>query len=129
MPAVKIETRRGMTREQKKAVLDAVRGALVAAFAFPEQALNLRILEYAPEDFEIAAGKGERFTLVTIDALAGRSLDAKRLLYQEMATRLDAAGVPANDLVVVVHDIPPESWGTRGGRAACDLGIGPKARS
>ena len=126
---VKIETRRGLTREQKKAVFDAVHGALVTAFKVPEHARNQRIVEYEREDFEVSAGKGERFMIVTIDALAGRSVDAKRLLYWEMAARLGASGIPPDDLVIVVHDIPLESWGTRGGRAACDIDLGSPAHS
>jgi phenylpyruvate tautomerase PptA (4-oxalocrotonate tautomerase family) len=126
MPATRIETRRGLTREQKKAVLDAVRGALVVAFGAPEQALSQRFVEYDPEDLEIPAGKGDRFMVVTVDALAGRSVAAKRLLYQETVSRLAALGVPPNDVVIVVHDIPPESWGTRGGQAASDLDLGAR---
>jgi phenylpyruvate tautomerase PptA (4-oxalocrotonate tautomerase family) len=124
MPAVKIETRRGLTREQKIGVLHAVGGALVAAFGASEQTLSQRFVEYDPEDLEIPAGKGDRFTVVTVDALAGRSVDAKRLLYRELVSRLAALGVPPNDVVIVVHDIPPESWGTRGGQAACDIDLG-----
>lgn len=126
MPLVRIETRRWLTREGKKAVLDAVHATLVDTFKVPEHDRNQRIIEYDPEDFEVSVGKGERFMIVTIDALAGRSLDAKRALYRELASRLEAAGVPATDLIVVVHDVSAESWGTRGGWAACDLGLGPQ---
>jgi phenylpyruvate tautomerase PptA (4-oxalocrotonate tautomerase family) len=129
MPVVKIETRRGLSREQKKAVFDAVHAALVTAFKVEEHARNQRLVEYEPEDFEVSAGKGGRFMIVTIDALAGRSVDAKRLLYREMASRLGAVGVPPNDLVVVVHDIPLESWGTRGGQAACDIDLAVEAQA
>lgn len=128
MPLVRIETRRWMTREDKRALLDAVHGALVCAFKIPEHDRNQRIIEYDDEDFERGANKGERFTIVTIDAFAGRSLEAKRRLYAELAARLAIVGIPPNDLIVVVHDIPLESWGTRGGHAACDLDLGFKVR-
>jgi phenylpyruvate tautomerase PptA (4-oxalocrotonate tautomerase family) len=124
MPLVKIETRRWMTKEVKRVVLDAAHAALVAAFKVPENDRNQRIIEYDPEDFEGSAGKGERFTIITIDAFAGRSLEAKRLLYQEMAARLSAAGIPPADLMVVIHDVPLDCWGLRGGKAACDIDLG-----
>jgi phenylpyruvate tautomerase PptA (4-oxalocrotonate tautomerase family) len=126
MPLVRIETRRWMTLETKRAVLDAVHEALVAAFKVPDDDRNQRIIEYAPEDFEGSAGKGERFTIVTIDAFAGRSLEAKRKLYQELASRLSAVDIPQADLMVVIHDVPLENWGLRGGQAACDIDMGFK---
>jgi phenylpyruvate tautomerase PptA (4-oxalocrotonate tautomerase family) len=124
MPLVRIETRRWMTREVKQAVLDAVHEALVSAFKVPEDDRNQRIIEYDSHDFEGSAGKGERFTIITIDAFAGRSLEAKRQLYKELATRLGAAGIPPADLMVVIHDVPLENWGVRGGQAACDIDLG-----
>jgi phenylpyruvate tautomerase PptA (4-oxalocrotonate tautomerase family) len=124
MPLVRIETRRWMTREIKQAVLDAVHEALVSAFKVPDDDRNQRIIEYDPCDFEGSAGKGERFTIVTIDAFAGRSLEAKRQLYKELVTRLSAAGIPPADLMVVIHDVPLENWGVRGGKAACDIDLG-----
>ncbi len=124
MPLVKIETRKWMSVETKRALLDAVHTSLVVAFRIPEHDRNQRISEYAPEDFEASPGRGQHFTVVTIDAFAGRSLEAKRRLYKELASRLEPLGVPPNDLVVVVHDIPLESWGTRGGKAACDVDLG-----
>ena len=126
MPLVRIETRRWMTREMKRALLDAVHAALVTAFKVPDSDRNQRIIEYDPDDFEASAGKGERFTIVTIDAFAGRSLEAKRLLYQALVMGVATVGIPPNDLIVVVHDVPLESWGTRGGQAACDIDIGFK---
>jgi phenylpyruvate tautomerase PptA (4-oxalocrotonate tautomerase family) len=126
MPLVKIETRRWMTAEIKRAVLDAAHESLVSAFQVPGTDRNQRIIEYAPEDFEASSGRGERFTIVTIDAFAGRSLEAKRKLYQELASRLGAAGIPPADLIVIVHDVPLENWGLRGGQAACDIDLGFK---
>ena len=124
MPSVRIETRRWMDRGTKRAVLDAVHSSPVAAFKIPDHDRNQRLVEYEPEDFEASAGKGEHFTVVTIDAFAGRSIDAKRTLYQELVSRLAPLGIPGNDLLVIVHDVPLESWGTRGGKAACDIDIG-----
>jgi phenylpyruvate tautomerase PptA (4-oxalocrotonate tautomerase family) len=126
MPLVKIETRRWMTPEIKQAALDAVHEALVIAFKVPDHDRNQRIIEYAPEDFEGSSGRGKCFTIITIDAFAGRSLEAKRKLYQELAARLGVAGIPPTDLIVVVHDVPIENWGMRGGQAACDIDMGFK---
>jgi phenylpyruvate tautomerase PptA (4-oxalocrotonate tautomerase family) len=114
-----------MTREIKQSVLDAVHNSLVSAFKVPDSDRNQRIIEYDACDFECSKSKGERFTIITIDAFAGRSLDAKRLLYQEMTSRLAAVGIPPGDLIVVVNDVPLENWGLHG-KAACDIDLGFK---
>lgn len=126
MPLVQIETRRGLPPPTKAALLDAVHAALVTAFGIPDHDRVQRFVEHAPEDFEIPPGRGERFTLVTIEAFAGRSVEAKRELYRQIVERLEALGVPRLDVFIVLHDIPRESWGLRGGVAGCDLGFGFK---
>src|SRR5574340_1642003 len=128
MPAVRGEARRWMSRETKKAVLDAVHASLVLAFEVPDSNRNQQVVEYAAEDFEASADKGEHFTVITIEAFAGRSVDAKRALYQDLVRRLEPLGIPSNDLMVIVHDVPLESWGTRGGKAACDLETSPSTK-
>jgi phenylpyruvate tautomerase PptA (4-oxalocrotonate tautomerase family) len=124
MPLVRIETRRGLTAEQKRLALDAVHDALVTAFRIPENDRHQRVIEYEPEDFEIPPGKSERYMIVEIDAFAGRSLDAKRLLYKEIVAGLGAGGLAPDDVLIVLRDVPPESWGVRGGQAATDIDLG-----
>lgn len=126
MPLVTIETRRGLSAETKRRMFDAVHGALMAAFKIPDEDRGQRLIEYAPEDFEIPPGRGERFSIVSIEAFAGRSLDAKRALYKEVVTALDAVGIPKTDIFIVLKEIPVENWGLRGGAAACDIDLGFK---
>ena len=124
MPLVKIEARQGLGSDLKRQMLDAVHGALLEAFKIPDRDRHQRFVEYAPDDFEIPGGKGERFAIVEIDAFAGRSLDAKRALYASIAARFEALGIPTNDVMIVLREVPAENWGLRGGRAACDVDLG-----
>jgi phenylpyruvate tautomerase PptA (4-oxalocrotonate tautomerase family) len=125
VPLVTLETRRWMSAEQKARAFDAVHAALVSAFKIPDHDRHQRIVEYAPEDFEIPPGKGERYLAVALDVFAGRSLEAKRALYQEIVERLHAAvGIPPTDVLIFLREIPLENWGVRGGRAACDVDLG-----
>lgn len=124
MPLVTIHTRRGLSAHQKAQVFDAVHGALVTAFRIPDEDRHQRLVEHEAENLDLPASKGDRWTLVEIDAFAGRSVDAKRLLYKEVVERLGAAGVPPGDIQIVVRDVPLESWGIRGGKAACDIDLG-----
>ena len=124
MPLVMIETRKGLSPETKRRMFDAVHAALMNTFKIPDHDRGQRLIEYAAEDFEIPPRRGERFTIVTIQAFAGRSLDAKRALYREIVAGLREVGVPGEDVFIVLQEIPTENWGLRGGVAGCDVDFG-----
>jgi phenylpyruvate tautomerase PptA (4-oxalocrotonate tautomerase family) len=126
MPLIKIEARRGLAPETKRALFDAVHEALVACFRIPDHDRAQQLIEYAAEDFEIPPRSGPRFTIVTITAFAGRSLDAKRALYKTIADRFEALGIPRLDVFIVLNEVPIENWGLRGGIAATDIDFGFK---
>jgi phenylpyruvate tautomerase PptA (4-oxalocrotonate tautomerase family) len=68
--------------------------------------------------------KPEMFTLVSIDAFAGRSLDAKRALYAKIVEKLEQTGIPKDHVLILLRESPTENWGIRGGLAACDVELG-----
>src|SRR4051812_28753911 len=98
MPLVTMETRRGLGPELKRGLFTGVHEALVECFRIPDHDRGQRLIEYDAEDFEIPPGRGPRFTIVTIVAFAGRSLDAKRALYRTIADRFEALGIPRLDV-------------------------------
>ena len=88
----------------------------------------LRLVAHAPDDFIIPPGRGEKFTRIEITLFNGRSLEAKRKLYTAIVRNLEPFGVPAEDVKIILLEVPPENWGVRGGHAACDIDIGFKVR-
>jgi phenylpyruvate tautomerase PptA (4-oxalocrotonate tautomerase family) len=127
MPTVLIETRRGLPPVSKRALLDAVHDALVAAFKIPDHDRTQRLAEYPAFDFDVPPGRGPHYTVVTIAVFPGRSRDAKRALYREIVTRFEAAaGIPPTDVFIVLNEVPMENWGLRGGQAGCDIDFGFK---
>ena len=64
-----------------------------------------------------------KVTLIGIDLFSGRSIEAKRRLYQAIVKNLAVFDVPADHVKVVLREIPRENWGI-GGAAACDIDIG-----
>lgn len=120
MPLVKIEIIKGKSQEYKQALLDGIHDALVEAFKIPEDDRIQRLYELDRENFE-ACGKSDHFTLIEIIAFPGRSLDAKRKLYQAIVRNLGGKpGIPALDIFIVLHEPPLDNWGIRGGQAASD---------
>jgi len=124
MPVIEIHVRFGRGKEEKKALLNAVHGALVEALKIPEHDRSQRIREYAAEDFEIPPGKTERFTLIQITMFPGRSVEAKRHLYQALVSRLGELGIDPMDVFIILYEPPMENWGIRGGIPASEVDLG-----
>lgn len=130
MPTVLIEVRRRYTQAEEVAIIDAVHGALVAAFQIPAKDKNVRLIAHEPHRFAVSQelSQPEYRTLVSIDCFTGRSLDAKRALYAEVVERLAALGIPRDHVMITLHEVDRENWGIRGGQAASDVDLGFNVR-
>ena len=121
MPLVRLNRRAGRPAEENRCLLDAVHAALVEAFQIPDADRNQILFEHDASAFEITAERSPAFTLVEIVAFPGRSMEAKRKLYQSLASRFEAAGVSAGDLFVVLTEPPLENWSPRNGVSSADV--------
>lgn len=128
MPSVLIEVRRQYTQEQEVALIEAVHMALQEAFKIPPGDKNVRLIVHEPHRFALppARKKPDFYTHISIDAFAGRSLDAKRHLYKAIVTNLEQFGIPKDHVKILLREISEENWGIRGGRAGCDVDLGFK---
>lgn len=128
MPSVLIEVRRWYTPEQETALMQAVHAALQGAFKLPPHDRNVRLLVHEPHRFECPPDKRqpEAYTHISIDAFAGRSVEAKRSLYRAIVANLEPFGIPKDHVIILLRELPPENWGIRGGQAACDIELGFK---
>jgi phenylpyruvate tautomerase PptA (4-oxalocrotonate tautomerase family) len=128
MPDVLVEVRGSWLGKRKLRFLEAIHVALVEAIRIPLDDKVLRLVEHAPDNFIIPGDKGERYTRVEIMLFAGRSLDAKRKLYQTIVRNLEPFGIPGTDIKIVLVEVPAENWGIRGGHAASDIDLGFEVR-
>lgn len=128
MPSSQIDVRRHYTEAEEVAIIDAVHDALVAAFGIPPADKHVRLVVHEPHRYSHSPklANPERYTLVTIDCFAGRSVQAKRDLYSGIVSRFGALGIPADHVTILLRESAPENWGIRGGQAACDLDLGFK---
>lgn len=126
MPSILIEVRKHYTEEQEVALIEAVHAALRHAFKILPGDRNVRLVVHAPHRFACppAKEKPDVYTHISIDAFAGRSLDAKRLLYRSVVDNLAALGIPKDHVKIVLRELPKENWGIRGGQAGCDVDLG-----
>lgn len=126
MPLVTITIVEGKTRKFKKSILDAVHDSLVAVFKIPDHDRNQRIIEVPPGNLECPAGKAENFITIEMTVFPGRSLQAKRALYQEIVSRLKRLEIRGDDILIVLNEPPLDNWGIRGGCPASEVDIGFK---
>lgn len=117
-----IETRAGWITDPG-AVIAAVQDALREALQLPEWDRTLRLIEHAPSHFAGPPGRGERYTLIEVVMFAGRSLAAKRALYQALVRNLAAVGVSELDVKICLIGVPMENWGIRGGQPASEVDL------
>jgi 4-oxalocrotonate tautomerase family enzyme len=129
MPIVKIEMQAGKTAEYKKAILDGIHQALVEAFKIPDYDRNQKIYEFLPGNMEIPSNKTSDYIIIEINAFQGRSMEAKRNLYKNIVDELtNRVGIKVDDVAIVLHEVPMENWGVRGGKPASEVEIGFKVK-
>ena len=126
MPFSKIEVRRQRPEHEVQALIEAVYQAQREALKVPENDRQIRYIEHKPEHFAVPPGKTENYTYVEILLFPGRSLEAKRNLYQGIVKRFGALGIAPEDVFIVVHEPPLDNWGIRGGQPASELELGFK---
>ncbi len=126
MPAILIEVRKDYSPEEGNRIIDAVHRAMVTAFQIPEEDRTIRLLVHPPHRFAVSPVKTqpELYTLISVDAFAGRSIDAKRNLFGQIARNLSELGIPKDHILIVVRDSNKESWGVQGGQSGYDVDLG-----
>ena len=129
MPLVRLEVRQGRSATQKQALLDAAHAALVEALGIPDHDRMQRIVEHARDDLELPPGSSDDFVLVEVTMFAGRSRQAKRLLYQALVRNFGMLGVAPANVLVVLQEPPMDNWGIRGARWPARWTWGSRSKS
>jgi phenylpyruvate tautomerase PptA (4-oxalocrotonate tautomerase family) len=128
MALARIEILEGRTPEEKRAMVEAVRAALSEALQAPDDDPTVRLAQYPSEQFSLPYPDrhSDRYTLVEVTMFAGRSMDAKRQLYDAIIRRLVNLGVASTDILIVLHEPPMENWAVNGGIPANEVDVGFK---
>ena len=123
MPIVTIELRKAYDPEREAKIINAVHGAMMEGLKIPSWDKNIRLFVHAPHRFAVPPGKDERYALISIDLLAGRSFEAKKKFYRALVTNLDSLGIPPDHVEVVLREVSREKWGI-GGTPASEIDLG-----
>lgn len=114
MPSATIEVRRNYTPAEEEGIINAVHEAMVEALKIPQRDRTVRLVVHDTHRFATPPGKTDRYTLVNIDLISGRSLRAKRTLYQALVRNLAEWGIPQDHVKVLLRESPLENWSIRG---------------
>ncbi|MDJ0986752.1 MAG: tautomerase family protein [Desulfobacterales bacterium] len=126
MPLARIEVRKGRPAEEVAAIMEAVYQAQREALKVPEGDRQIRYIEHKPEHFAVPPGKTENYTFMEITLFPGRSLEAKRKLYQSIVRRFGELGIEPSDIFIVLNEPSLDNWGIRGGVPASEIDLGFK---
>ena len=124
MPNATIEVRRRYTPTEESGIIDAVHAAMMQGLKIPEWDKTVRLVVHEPHRFPETPEKGERYTLVEIDLISGRSLEAKKALYQAIVKNLKPFGIPGDQIKILLRESPAENWGIKGGVPASEVDLG-----
>ena len=125
MPSTRITTGT-WARASEQEVIAAVQSALLSALKIPDNDRDVVIDIYEAAARIVPTGRSEHYTRIEVVMFSGRSLDAKRSLYQALVANLSALGVPATEIKIILHEVPAENLGLRGGHPASEIDLGFK---
>lgn len=123
MPFVKVYLRRGKSPEYLRSVGDAIHEALVATANVPQDD-RFQVIQQLEPDLLIAhpsyggVNRSSDLVIVEITLNAGRTVDVKKALYADIASRLQkTVDVRPDDVLVSLVEVTKENWSFGGGRA------------
>ena len=119
---MKIYVRKNRTDAELRAIGDGVHDALVAQANVPADD-RFQILNRLDRDQIVAhpsyggVSRSEDIVIVEITLNAGRTVEIKKMLYEDIAARLERVGVRPDDVLVSLVEVTKENWSFGGGRA------------
>jgi phenylpyruvate tautomerase PptA (4-oxalocrotonate tautomerase family) len=125
MPGTRLTTGTWVRGSEMK-VIEAVQTALFSSLKLPDYDRDIVLDVYDSDTRIVPTGRSERYTRIEIMMFSGRSMDAKRLLYKTLVANLSEMGVPANEIKIILIEVPAENWGLRGGLSASEIDLGFK---
>ena len=128
MPLTTLHIRTTYSPAQEISIIEAVQKALLETLQLPANDRNVMLCAHLPHRMIVppTLAQPEKRTVVQIAMFPGRSVDAKRRLYQAIVAELEncAAAIPKDHVLICLSEEPFEHWGIQGGQAACDVELG-----
>lgn len=118
MPVTLVSILEGRSPAEKRALMEAVQGAIAATLQLPPHDRNLRLCVHGQDEWLLPEGTSECYVLVEIALFEGRTPETKGKLYAAIVAVLEGVGVPKNEVFLRIIEQPRENFGIRGGQRA-----------
>jgi phenylpyruvate tautomerase PptA (4-oxalocrotonate tautomerase family) len=115
MAQIKIYGHRSSLRPIRREFSDILHSCIVDAFQYPENKRAHRFFYLEEGDFYYPEGRSIQYTIIEISLFEGRSMEAKKALYQLIFSRFEQLlAISPNDIEITLTETPLHNWGIRG---------------
>ncbi len=115
MPVTLVSILEGRNADEKRALMQAVQGAISATLKLPAHDRNLRLAVHGPDEWLLPEGKSDKYVLVEIMLFVGRTPETKGALFTAIVEALEGLGIPRGEVFLILDEQPRENVGIRGG--------------
>lgn len=92
-----------------------INSCLVDSLKFPENKKSQRFIKLEKDEFFYPEGRSDKYTLIEINMMKGRSEKAKKGLIKLLFKRFqEFLYIDPVDLEIIITEQPGENWGFRG---------------
>ena len=114
MSQVKIYGRSEYLNPIKQELSDVIHACVMEALQYPADKRAHRFFPLDASDFYYPPGRTERYTILELSMIEGRSIEAKKHLIRLLFERAQSVGIVPQDLEITIFETPKHNWGFRG---------------
>ncbi len=115
MSQIKIYGIKECLQPKRQKMSDVLHGCVMEAFHYPQDKRAHRFFYLEKEDFFYPVGRTDHYTIIEISLFEGRSVAAKKTLYQLIFERFEKElNISAVDVEITLTETPLHNWGIRG---------------
>ena len=94
---------------------DVINECIVEALSYPDNKRAHRFIPLGREDFYFPEGRSDAYTVIEINMMEGRSVEARKRLIKLLFGRIElTVGVDPMDVEITISESPASNWGFRG---------------
>lgn len=99
----------------KAELSEVIHRCMMFALDFPEHKKVQRFIGLDPSDFYYPSDRTSAYTIIEINMMQGRSIEAKKLLIRMLFDEIyKAFSIMPSDLEITIKEQAPHCWGFRG---------------
>ena len=115
MSQIKIYGNRTFLFPIRSKLSDCLHSCVVEALNYPENKRAHRFFYLDEGDFYYPEGRTQQYTIIEISLFEGRSIEAKKALYQLIFRGFEQnLNILPNDVEITLTETPLHNWGIRG---------------